>query len=292
MLSRATHCAPMGRSANRRFPLGGMTGRCSPNPVSLPPSGILRWPPHRRRRDNRAMHLHVREWGSGPRTALLVHGLFSDSESWHRAGADLAARGYHVLAPDLRGHGLSARGRYEPSDWGLDLVDTFLDRDIDLAIGHSLGGLALAVANHALRPRASIYLDPAWRMDSQMSARFLREWSSWLQWEDKADLASTLGQRWAAEDVDLRWASMWQADPAVVPGLAVSVGYDYSPESAEQPALVLAADPSQYITAQHAADLTARGLRVETVPGSGHSWFRENPSAFLDRVLDWIESTT
>lgn len=58
------------------------------------------------------MQLHTREWGTGDRTALLVHGIMSDSRTWRRVGPALAERGYRVLAVDLRGHGRSPRGEY------------------------------------------------------------------------------------------------------------------------------------------------------------------------------------
>ena len=38
---------------------------------------------------------------------LLVHGLSSYSGTWWRVASELAERGCHVVAPDLRGHGLS-----------------------------------------------------------------------------------------------------------------------------------------------------------------------------------------
>lgn len=53
--------------------------------------------------------LHTREWGSGDRTALLVHGMFGSSESWTRVGEALAARGFRAVAIDLPGHGQSPR---------------------------------------------------------------------------------------------------------------------------------------------------------------------------------------
>jgi len=237
------------------------------------------------------MQLHVRHWGDGATTALLVHGLFSDSTCWHRLGPALAERGFTVLAPDLRGHGRSGRGRYSPADWALDLVDSFLCRPVDLAVGHSLGGLALAIAGRALRPGSAVYLDPAWRMTPEQDAVSRAEWSSWLGWTEQSALAAKLGARWPARDVELRWASMWRADPAVVPGLATGAGYDHSPESAPHPSLVLAAEGSEYITPEHAADLRARGLAVETVAGSGHSWFREDFDAFLARLQRWVQVT-
>src|SRR5215467_2072803 len=71
-----------------------------------------------------AMKLHVREWGTGDRVAVLIHGITSDSTGWRRLGPDLAGRGYRVLAPDLRGHGLSDRGEYSPETWANDVVES------------------------------------------------------------------------------------------------------------------------------------------------------------------------
>ncbi len=56
-----------------------------------------------------AVRLSVRVWGSGPRTALLVHGFSDDAQTWWRVGPALADLGHTVLAPDLRGHGCSPR---------------------------------------------------------------------------------------------------------------------------------------------------------------------------------------
>ncbi|QYN18807.1 alpha/beta fold hydrolase [Amycolatopsis sp. DSM 110486] len=234
------------------------------------------------------MELHVRRWTGGARTALLVHGLFSDSASWHRLGPSLAERGYTVLAPDLRGHGRSPRGRYSPTDWALDLIDTVGHTRIDLAVGHSLGGLALAVAAHAIRPGSAVYLDPAWRMSAEQDKRSRVEWSSWLEWTEPAQLRARLGESWPRDDLALRWDSMWRTDPAAIPGLAAGAGYDHSPEPAPWPALVLGADGSEYITEAHAQELRARGVTVETVAGSGHSWFRENFAGFLRRLDRWF----
>jgi pimeloyl-ACP methyl ester carboxylesterase len=235
------------------------------------------------------VQLHTQTWGSGDRVALLVHGLFSDSTSWHRLGPELANRGFTVLAPDLRGHGESPRGRYSPTDWALDLVDTFIGRPIHVAIGHSLGGLALAVAARCLRPTSAVYLDPAWLMTAAEDSRSRALWNSWLLWSDPSQLREVLGERWPEDDLRLRWDSMWRMDAAAVPGLAAGAGYDHSPEDAQIPSLVLGADPSGYITAGHAADLRARGLVVEVVPGSGHSWFREDHEAFVARLDGWLD---
>src|SRR5260370_33313150 len=109
------------------------------------------------------MKLNVHEWGTGDRTALLIHGLFADHQNWYRVGPALAERGYRVIAPDLRGHGASPRGAYSPALWAADLIER-LPKNADLAIGHSLAGMALALAVKELTVRRAIYIDPTWLM--------------------------------------------------------------------------------------------------------------------------------
>lgn len=236
------------------------------------------------------MKLHTAEWGAGPRYAVLVHGLFSDATCWHRLGPALAGLGYHVLAPDLRGHGGSPRGHYGPHDWADDLAETVAFRP-ELAIGHSLGGLALGLAAESLRPDTAVYLDPAWRMTTEQAYASGAAWSRWLTWTRREELRRELGSRWPDSDVELRWASMWRTDPDVIAGLAAR-GYDHSPRRAGTPSLVLAADPSEYVTADHAADLRRRGFVVETLAGSGHSAFREDHTRVLDRLRTWLAAVT
>ncbi|MCB0026454.1 MAG: alpha/beta fold hydrolase, partial [Anaerolineales bacterium] len=62
------------------------------------------------------MKLHALTWGdpAAERSAVLIHGVTSNSQSWIRVGPRLAEQGYYVVAPDLRGHGDSpkADGHY------------------------------------------------------------------------------------------------------------------------------------------------------------------------------------
>jgi pimeloyl-ACP methyl ester carboxylesterase len=50
------------------------------------------------------MKLHIAEKGTGP-TVLLLHGFPELWYSWRHQISYLASRGYHVVAPDLRGFG-------------------------------------------------------------------------------------------------------------------------------------------------------------------------------------------
>jgi len=85
------------------------------------------------------------EWGppGGP-PVLCLHGLLDQGLIWEPVALGLAAAGYRVIAPDLRGHGRSAHaGSYQPLDFigdAVALVDRLVDRPFQL-IGHSLGSV-------------------------------------------------------------------------------------------------------------------------------------------------------
>jgi pimeloyl-ACP methyl ester carboxylesterase len=90
---------------------------------------------------------NVLEWGpaSAETTVVLVHGFLDLSWTWEDVAARLARR-YHVIAPDLRGHGdsdwLGRGGYYHFFDYVPDL-DGVIERCARkrLAIvGHSMGG--------------------------------------------------------------------------------------------------------------------------------------------------------
>ncbi len=90
---------------------------------------------------------HVLEWDGGGRTTLLcLHGFLDLSWAFHAVAPALAAAGYHVVAPDLRGHGrtqwVGAGGYYHFMDYVLDVADLVdaLARDRLALVGHSMGG--------------------------------------------------------------------------------------------------------------------------------------------------------
>ena len=94
------------------------------------------------------VQLAYREMGEG-RPFVLIHGFFSTATvNWVRYGhaAKIAALGYRVVMPDLRGHGDSAKPHDAAAyphdvlaDDGFALVEHLSLTDFDLG-GYSLGG--------------------------------------------------------------------------------------------------------------------------------------------------------
>ncbi|MCW2606050.1 MAG: alpha/beta hydrolase fold protein [Frankiales bacterium] len=81
--------------------------------------------------------------GSGGPVVVLVHGIASRASQWHDVMAVLG-ESCHVIAPDLLGHGLSAkpRGDYSLGAHASGLRDllAYLGHDSTTLVGHSLGG--------------------------------------------------------------------------------------------------------------------------------------------------------
>src|ERR1022692_4198057 len=87
-------------------------------------------------------HVSYRMAGEGP-TILLIHGIAGSSTTW-RAVMPALAEHYTVIAPDLLGHGQSAkpRGDYSLGAYASGIRDllTVLDKERVTLVGHSLGG--------------------------------------------------------------------------------------------------------------------------------------------------------
>ena len=197
----------------------------------------------------------------------------------------MVERGYRVVMPDLRGHGVSPRGEYTPRKWANDLVDS-LPMDVDLIIGHSLGGMSLSLAVDRLQPRRAVYVDPAWKISAAQHERNRREFRQQLGWD--ASQLRAAHPRWAEEDIVARLAAMARFDPRCIDGLLPGGGHDHMPTSQSRPSLVMLADPSDLVSPSDAASLMAAGFDVRSVAGSGHSIFRDDLDGFLACLDDWL----
>ncbi|MEB3322462.1 MAG: alpha/beta fold hydrolase [Synechococcaceae cyanobacterium] len=107
----------------------------------------------------RGIRLARCEWGpeDGP-PVLCLHGILDQGLIWEPVALPLAAAGYRVIAPDLRGHGHSDHagpgGTYQIIDFIGDLVglvDQILDRPMVL-VGHSLGTVVAGALARLRRP--------------------------------------------------------------------------------------------------------------------------------------------
>jgi len=95
---------------------------------------------------NRGDRIQVYEWGTGDRTAVIVHGWSSHAARFAPLAQALVARGWRVLAFDAPGHGLSP-GRLSSLPQFIGALDAVIESlgPVHALIGHSLGALAITV---------------------------------------------------------------------------------------------------------------------------------------------------
>lgn len=233
------------------------------------------------------MRLAVREWGTGSRRALLIHGATAGKEAMAPLAEALADRGYRVIAPDLRGHGQSPRGGpYTLQALADDLVDT-LGGPVELAAGHSLGGKILPWAIPDLQVRRALYLDPAWTASASdpYAAALTKPDGAPMNLDDLSALYPTRSPADQQEALAAYLAMDWrlfhdrrlQLRRTTVP-----------PIPAQTRSLVVLADPSTLVPPVLAQALTVGNYEIRTQKGAGHGLFQQDLPGFLATVEDWL----
>ncbi|WP_436494037.1 alpha/beta fold hydrolase [Actinokineospora sp. HUAS TT18] len=146
--------------------------------------------------------LHVHAYGSADSPPLVIlHGVCGHGARFRRL-AETHLRDHHVIAPDLRGHGLS--------DWlppwtleqhAADLLRVLDSRGIDKApvVGHSYGGLvALHLARLApQRVTGLVLLDPAVNVKPAQALEYAQ--TSDVVRADRAEALATQRHDWPGE---------------------------------------------------------------------------------------------
>jgi pimeloyl-ACP methyl ester carboxylesterase len=233
--------------------------------------------------------LFVERWGSGPRRALLIHGLTSSGAGWWQLGEALAGSGYEATAPDLRGHGRSPRGdELSIGAYRDDILQ--LGRHWDLVVAHSLGG-TIALAGIAAVPRLTdrlVLVDPA--IDSIGTARFLAAAPEPTS-PPTPDRVAAEHPRWDPRDVAYKVESLQQLPPDTRRRtMEDAAPWDYGSVLAglQVPTLLLAADASvgALVTVERGEAVAADNPNVSfaVVAGAGHSIVRDDFAAMWQMI--------
>lgn len=101
----------------------------------------------------RGRRIAYREYGTGPRVCVLIHGLLMDGRMYGRLAPAIAARGHRVITVDMLGHGASDQPHemtaYSMPQFGRDVIALLDHLELREAVigGTSLGAnIALEVA--------------------------------------------------------------------------------------------------------------------------------------------------
>jgi pimeloyl-ACP methyl ester carboxylesterase len=262
-----------------------------------------------------------RDQGSGE-ALLLIHGMAGSSETW-RAVMPRLAKNYRVVAPDLLGHGESAkpRGDYSLGAFAVWLRDFLDELGITQAtiVGQSLGGgvamqfvyqhpdycrRLVLIASGGLGPDVGLIL----RLLSAPGAELilpvaaprpvLRAGNKVRGWLSSAGIHSPRGtEMWTAysslSDRQTRQAFLRTLRSVVdYRGQAVSA-LNRLQMVADLPIMAIWGDRDAIIPVDHAyaAHDVRKETRLEVLPGIGHFPQVEAPMEVVDLIEDFMSTT-
>lgn len=278
-------------------------------------------------RDARVVHGHKRAFiraGSGP-VLLLLHGMGNSCSTW--AGViDRLAESHTVIAPDLLGHGESAkpRGDYSIAAYANGVRDLMTVLDIEQAtiVGHSLGGgialqfayqfperchrLAL-VGSGGLGPELSAGLRAATLPGAELvvgamatvsgplrvGMRAVDQLGGLVGWPAVRDLAKAGDALLGLRDAEARRAFLRTLRGVVDSRGQAVTALDRLYLADAIPMLVVWGDQDPIVPSVHADTVRALvpSARVEVFPGAGHWAHLDQPERFCDVLLDFVSST-
>jgi len=273
------------------------------------------------------VQLRVRFGGDGP-PVLLIHGHPRTSATWHRVAPALAASGFTVVCPDLRGYGRSSKPRIRDDHRQQakravadDLAELMaqLDHDQFAVVGHDRGShvafrLAMDYPSHVTRLvliNAVPIIEALERCDARVAERWF-EWFFYAQ-PDKPEQAILADpDAWYGGRPDAMGAENYEEyreairDPATVRAMLedyrAGLGTDLEHEHADRRAGRTVSCPTLFVwsTEDDMEDLYGDPLSIwrawandlrGTPVESGHHMAEENPAALSAALVDFLTTT-
>jgi pimeloyl-ACP methyl ester carboxylesterase len=266
--------------------------------------------------------LHYRIGGEGP-LLVLVHGITNSSASWEPVLATLARR-FTVIAPDLLGHGDSAKPR---GDYSLGANASLL-RDFMLAlgheratiVGHSLGGgiamqfayqfpdrierLVLvssgglgrevtALLRAVALPGAEFVLPLLASGPLVTAGTTISGWIERIGVRLGSDVAAMATGFASLQDIEARRAFVQTARAVIDAGGQRVNATDKLYLAEAVPTLLLWGDRDPIIPARHGirAHELMPGSRLRIFAGAGHFPHHDDPAGFAAAITEFVETT-
>src|SRR4051812_32668099 len=242
------------------------------------------------------VNIHYEVHGSGP-ALLLTHGYSSTSAMWHGQVAALS-RHHKLVLWDMRGHGRSDYPAdsvaYSEALTVADMAALLDEVGASTAIvgGLSLGGyMSLAFyRTHPERARALLIIDtgPGFKKDDAREAwnkraletgdRFEREGLEVLKSASRE--RSSVSHRDASGLARAARGMLTQRDARVIETL---------PNIKVPSLVVVGADDTPFLAASDYMAAKIPGARKVVIPAAGHAVNIDQPQAFIDAVLPFLE---
>jgi pimeloyl-ACP methyl ester carboxylesterase len=275
--------------------------------------------------DEITLHGHrvsYRRAGWGP-VIVLIHGITGSSLTWEHVIEPLAER-YTVVAPDLLGHGESAkpRGDYSLGAYASGIRDLLaaIGHDRATVVGHSLGGgvamqmayqfperceRLVLVSSGGLGREVHLLLRAAALPGSEFVLPVLASQGLIGRLDSVGTFLGRLGMR-AGADLDEMWRGFSSLQDAgaraafvhtlrtiLDPGGQRVSATDRLYLAAEMPSLIMWGERDPIIPFRHGlrASEMIPGSRMVTFPDAGHFPHRQDPRRFVRELTDFVEST-
>ena len=251
---------------------------------------------------------------------LFIHGLLGSHRNWSHL-VDTLNADYRVLAPDLFGHGASAKpmGDYSLGAHAATLRDLLDQLGIDRVtlVGHSLGGgiamqfcylfperveRLVLVSSGGLGRSVSPLLRSATLPGAEWVLPLLA--SSWVRaraeavgrtlarvgWRASSDVTEAWHGFTSLADADSRRAFLATTRSVIDPGGQSVSAHKHLPMAIEIPTLVVWGTRDRMIPTWHAttAHQAIAGSRVELFEGAGHFPHLDEPERFAELLRDFI----
>jgi pimeloyl-ACP methyl ester carboxylesterase len=260
---------------------------------------------------------------TGGPVVLLLHGLAGSSATWRSTMRSLG-RYAHVIAPDLLGHGQSAKprdGDYSLGAYASGLRDLLVASGLDRAtvVGHSFGGgvamqfacqfpelterLVLVASGGfgrdvapALRaatlPGTALALHALTRLTPRWAGRAIHRVARAVPGVSRAEVDEIASSLSAFTDRGARDAFVHTVRGALDLGGQRMNGLQRLPLASGAPLLLIAGTKDLCIPAEHTtrAHKATPGSRLELF-SAGHFPHREHPNRFAAVVLDFLSTT-
>jgi pimeloyl-ACP methyl ester carboxylesterase len=257
--------------------------------------------------------------GEGP-AVLFIHGLTGSHRNWAHL-VDKVNKDHRVVAPDLFGHGASAKpmGDYSLGAHAATMRD-LLDRlgiDRVTLVGHSFGGGIAMQFCYLFPDRAERLVlvssgglgrsvSPLLRAATLPGAGWVLPViaSSWVRgrgdaagrtfarlgWQPSPDVTEIWRGFTSLSDADTRRAFLATTRSVIDPGGQTVTARDHLPMDIEIPTLVVWGTRDRMIPAWHAtaAHQVIPGSRVELFEGAGHFPHLDEPERFAELLGEFI----
>lgn len=254
------------------------------------------------------MKLAYREFGTG-KPLIILHGLFGQSDNWNTLAKRFGEKGFHVFTIDQRNHGLSPHSDV----WNYEVMAEDLKEFIEthqltdpILLGHSMGGKTVMFFEKLFSGIASklIVSDIAPREYELHHEAVLKALNAvdFSEINTRKEAEAILGQYipdfgtkqfllkniyWREDETK---QMSWRFNLKTITKEYNNIGVKVSAFKSDTTTLFIRGEKSNYITDadENEIALYFSNYQLKTISNSGHWVHAEQPEAFFNCVVDFI----